>query len=340
MTALEDRAKIMQLTFGAMAAQAVGTAARLGLADVIGDGTRSAGSVAASTGTEVGATTRLLRALAALELLTETGDGFALTPLGTLLRRDRPDSVHAVATMFTDTAMLGGWLRLDDAIRTGDKTFDDVFGTDFFSHLKEKPELSATFNASMSAGTRLTAAVLPDHYPFDRFTTVADIGGGDGTLLAAILGKHPGLRGLLYDTEEGLAQADVTLTGYDVTTRTGDFFTEVPGGADLYLIKSILHDWDDDRCVTILRNCRAVIPPHGRLLILEPVLPEVVDGSMPPIMYLSDLNMLVNLGGKERTRAEFEALCEQSGFELTNVIPLPPPVAFSVLEASPRESGR
>lgn len=323
-----------------MAAQAVGAAARLGIADAIGDGSQSAAAVATSTGADVGAMTRLLRALAGLGLLTESADGFALTTLGVLLRRDRPDSMHAIATMFTDSTMVGAWQHLDDAVRSGKTTFDDVFGTDFFSHLKENPTLSVTFNASMSSGTRATAAVLPDHYPFDRFTTVADIGGGDGTLLAAILGKHPGVRGLLYDTEEGLAQADVTLTGYDVTTRTGDFFTEIPGGADLYLIKSILHDWDDDRCVKILRNCRAVIPPHGRLLILEAVLPEVVDGSMPPIMYLSDLNMLVNLGGKERTRAEFEALCEQSGFELTNVIPLPPPVAFSVLEASPRGSAQ
>jgi hypothetical protein len=336
MTAPEHRAKLVQLIFGSLAAQAVGTAARLGVADVIGDGERTAGEVAASVGTDPGATTRLLRALAAQELLAETSPGtFALTPAGALLRRDRPDSVHAFATMFTDAAMVDAWQRLDDAVRTGDLTFDAVFGTDWFGYLRENPSLSATFNASMSQGTLLTAAILPDHYPFGRFTTVADIGGGDGTLLAGILGKHPGLRGLLYDSEEGAAQADTTLTGYDVTIRTGDFFTEIPAGADLYLIKSVLHDWDDDRCVTILRNCREVIPPDGRLLIVEPVLPETVNGTMPPVMYLSDLNMLTLLGGKERTRTEFATLCERAGFTLTDVTPLPPPAAFSLLEATP-----
>jgi hypothetical protein len=336
MTDLEHRAKLMQLIFGTMAGQAVGSAARLGVADAIGDDSRTAEEVSRSTGTDPGATTRLLRALAALELVTETSaDTFALTPAGALLRRDRPDSVHPIATMFTDVAMLGAWQRLDDGIRLGKTTFEDVFGTDFFSYLKDRPELSAVFNASMSAGTQLTASILPDHYAFDRFTTVADIGGGDGTLLAAILGKHPGLRGLLYDTEEGLAQAGVTLTGFDVTFRTGDFFAEVPGGADLYLIKSVLHDWDDDRCVTILRNCRQVIPPDGRLLIVEPVLPDTVDGSIPPLIYTSDLNMMLLVGGRERTRAEFDTLCQRAGFTLTDVIPLPRPAVFSVLEATP-----
>jgi hypothetical protein len=332
----ENRAKLVQMIFGAMISQAVGTAARLGIADVIGDGERTVAEVAASTGTDPGATTRLLRALASQGLFTETSrDTFALTPAGALLRRDRPDSVHAFATMFTDNALVGAWQRLDDAVGTGNTTFEAVFGTDFFAHLRANPALSATFNASMSAGTRLTATVLPDHYPFDRFTTVADIGGGDGTLLAAILDKHRGLRGILYDSEEGGAQASTTLSGYDVTIRTGDFFAEAPAGADLYLIKSVLHDWDDDRCVTILRNCREVIPAHGRLLIVEPVLPDTVDGSMAPVVYLSDLNMLTILGGRERTRAEFEELCLRAGFTLTDVIQLPPPVAFSVLEATP-----
>jgi hypothetical protein len=336
MTTAEQRGTLVQLVFGSMAAQVIGTAARLGVADVLGDGERTAEAVAGAVGTHPGATTRLLRALAALELLTESRPNtFSLTPVGALLRRDRPDSVHAFATMFTDNAMVDAWQRLDDAIRTGDITFDAVFGTDWFGYLKDNPALSATFNASMAQGTLLTAGVLPDHYPFDRFTTVADIGGGNGTLLAGILGKHPGVRGLLYDGEEGVAQADETLTGYDVTIRTGDFFAEVPAGADLYLIKSVLHDWDDDRCVTILRNCREVIPDDGRLLIIEPVLPDTVNGTMSPVMYLSDLNMLTLLGGQERTRGEFEAVCRRAGFTLTNVIPLPPPVAFSILEATP-----
>lgn len=276
--------------------------------------------------------TRLLRALAAIGLLTEKPEGFALTPAGTLLRTGTPDSMNEFVRMFTDPAILGAWQELDSSIRTGKPAFDSVFGTDFFSHLKTRPELSAQFNASMSQGTRLTAATLPSLYDFGRFRTLVDVGGGDGTLLAAILREHPNLRGILFDTPEGLKEAALP---DQATTATGDFFTKVPEGGDLYLIKSVLHDWDDERCATILRNIRQVIPVEGRVLIIEPVFPELVDGSMPPPMYLSDLNMLVNLGGRERTASEFGELCQRAGFAVTGITPMPPPAAFSVIEAAP-----
>lgn len=332
MTEQDDRVKLMQLVFGNMAAQAVGAAARLGVADQL-DEARTAAEVATACAADEASMRRLLRAMAALDLcVEEPADTFALTPSGALLRRDRPGSAHAVATMFTDETMIGPWHRLDESVRTGRTVFGDVFGTDFFAHLKARPELSATFNAAMSQGTLRTAAVLPASYPFDRFTTLVDVGGGDGTLLAAILDAHPALRGVLYDTEEGLAQAR---PHERITPVTGDFFAEVPAGADLYLLKSVLHDWPDDRCAEILSHCRRVIPPDGRLLIVEPVLPETVDGTIPPVMYLSDLNMLVNLGGRERTRSDFENLCRRAGFEVTAVTPLPPPAGFSVVEAAP-----
>jgi O-methyltransferase domain/Dimerisation domain len=332
MAAQEDRAKLIQLVFGSMAAQAVGAAARLGVADHL-DGARTAAELAGVCGTDEGATRRLLRALAALELCTEDPvDTFTLTPAGALLRRDRPGSVHAIATMFTDETMLRAWHRLDHAVHTGQRVFDDIFGTDFFGHLDERPDLSATFNASMSEGTRLTASILPSHYPFDRFTTVADIGGGDGTLLAAVLDEHPSLQGILYDTEQGLAQAKPHPR---IRPVTGDFFAEAPAGADLHMLKSVLHDWPDEGCVTILSHCRRAMPAGGRLLIVEPVLPETVNPMMPPIMYLSDLNMLVNLDGRERTLGEFEDVCRRAGFAVTEVIALPPPAAFSLIEARP-----
>lgn len=138
---------------------------------------------------------------------------------------------------------------------------------------------------------------------------------------------------------EGLAQADRTLaaagTAGRCRTEIGDFFAAVPEGADLYLLKSVVHDWDDERAGTILGHCRQVIPDHGRLLIIEPVPPEVVNGSIPATMYLSDLTMLANVGGRERTRADFEDLCRRSGFAVTGITPLPPPAAFSLIEAAP-----
>jgi hypothetical protein len=337
MTDPEVRGTLVQLVFGTMAAQTVGAAVHLGVPDALADEERTASEVADACTTDPDATRRLLRALAALDLLTETSpDTFALTSAGALLRRDHPGSLHTFAAMFTDETMTAAWQRLDQAVRTGNTTFTDVFGTDFFAHLKTRPELSATFNASMSQGAAMTARTLPKRYPFERFHTVADIGGGDGTLLAAILTEHPRLRGILYDTEEGQAQAGPVLAPVAdrVDQHTGDFFTSVPAGADLYVIKSVLHDWPDDTCATILDHCRQTIPADGRLLIVEPVLPDTVDGGISPIMYLSDLNMLVNLGGRERTRDDFDTLCRRTGFTLTDVISLAP-TGFCIIEATP-----
>lgn len=333
------RMKLAQLAFGHMATQVVGVAAQLKLADAIGDRERSAEELADEYDTPPSTMNRLLRALAALEVLTENSPGrFTLAQVGSLLRTDRPDSVHAFTRMFTDPAMMQSWQRLDFSVRTGRTAFNEVFGTDFFSHLKNHPELSALFNSAMSQGTRGVADALPSHYDFGRFHTMADIGGGDGTLIAAILTEQPQLRGILFDTAEGSAQAAGTLGQTAVSDRcvieVGDFFTEVPEGAELYLLKSIVHDWDDDRAATILGHCRRVIPEHGRLLIIEPVLPETVDPTPPPFIYLSDLNMLVNVGGLERTRAEFERLCERSGFALTDLTPLSPS-GFCLIEAAP-----
>jgi hypothetical protein len=199
--------------------------------------------------------------------------------------------------------------------------------------------LSAQFNAAMRQGTLTTAAMLTTHYPFGRFRTVVDLGGGDGTLIAAILREHRALHGILFDTPAGLAQAAAILQQAAVTercsVRAGDFFASIPEGGDLYMLKSVVHDWDDDRVVTILRHCRQVIPDHGRLLIIEPVLPAAVDASIPAMMYLSDLNMLVNVGGRERTRTDFDALCRRADFRLTSITALPPPAAFSLIEAAP-----
>ncbi len=252
--------------------------------------------------------TRLLRALAGLGLMEEQEpDTFSVTAAGALLGSSRPDSLVSFVRMFTDPAIVRAWDGLDSSVRTGGIAFDAVFGTDFFSYLGRHPELSADFNAAMSQASEETAAVLPHAYDFGRFASVTDVGGGDGSILAAILAAHPALTGVLHDTKDGLAQAPKTLDRHGVADRcslaAGDFFRSVPGGSDLYLIKSVLHDWSDDQAVTILSHCREVLPPGGHVLIVEPVLPEVVgtaaaahaaDGG---ITYLSDLNMLVNLGG-------------------------------------------
>jgi O-methyltransferase domain/Dimerisation domain len=340
-----DRDLIVRLAFGTMAAQTVRAAVRLRVVELIGDGRRQAADVADDAGADPQAMTRLLRALSGLGLLTEhTPDSFSVTPAGALLDPHRPDSLNSFVRMFTEPAVARAWEHLDGSIRTGDVAFDAVFGTDFFSYLSRHPVLSAAFNTAMSQAVGEAAAALPHAFDFGRFTTVTDVGGGDGTLLAGVLDAHPGLTGVIYDTADGLAQAPKTLEQRGLTERcsliAGDFFRSVPGNSDLYLLKSVLHDWADEQAVTILSHCREGLPPGGRVLIVEPVLPEVVDcdaeahASDGGITYLSDLNMLVNVGGRERTRKDFEDVCDRAGLSIKSVTPLLEAAPFSLIETA------
>lgn len=333
---------IVRLAFGSMAAQTLRAAVHLRVVELVGDTPRRAADVAGDCGADLQSMTRLLRALAGLGLLREHAPGsFSVTPAGALLDPGHPDSLTRFVRMFTEPTTVRAWEHLDDSVRTGEIAFDSVFGTDFFGYLAQHPELSAEFNAAMSQAVSGTAAALPNAFDFGRFTTVTDVGGGDGTLLAGVLAAHPGLTGVVFDTAEGLAQAPRTMERHGLEGRcsliAGDFFRSVPEGSDLYMMKSVLHDWTDDRAFTILSHCREVLPPGGLVLIVEPVLPEVVgagagatDGG---ITYLSDLNMLVNVGGRERTRREFEDVCHRAGLSLTSVTPLAEAAPFSLIEA-------
>lgn len=342
-----DRDLVGRLAFGTMAAQTLRAAVRLRVAELIGNTPRPAVDVAADAGTDPQHTTRLLRALAALGLLREAApDSFSLTGAGALLNAEHPDSLASFVRAFTDPTVIRAWEHLDDSVRTGEVAFDTVFGTDFFFHLAQHPDLSAQFNAAMSQAVSETCVALPHAYDFGRFTTVTDVGGGDGTLLAGLLDAHPHLTGVVFDTTQGLDEAPKTLERHALNDRcslvAGDFFSSVPAGSDLYLVKSILHDWTDDQAVTILSHCREVLPPGGAVLIVEPVLPEAVavhteaDSLDSAITYLSDLNMLVNLGGKERTRNDFQDLCRRAGLTLTTVTPLADAEPYCLLEATAR----
>ncbi|MFF3019422.1 methyltransferase [Streptomyces sp. NPDC057939] len=331
------RELVVRLAFGSMAAHTLRAAVRLDVVELIGDGPCAAAEVAARAGTVHQPMTRLLRALAALGLLAEhTPDTFSVTPAGALLGTGHPDSLVSFVRMFTDPAIVGAWEHLDSSVRTGETAFDSVFGTDFFSHLARHPALSADFNAAMSQVASETAAALPRAYDFSRFASVTDVGGGSGTLLAAVLEAHPMLAGVVFDTVDGIAQAAETLTRHGLEERcslmAGDFFQSVPQGSDVYLVKSVLHDWTDAQAVTILRHCREVLPPGGVVLIVEPVLPEVV-GTQDAGTYLSDLNMMVNVGGRERTRADFEELCRRAALRVTSITPLAEAAPYHLIEA-------
>lgn len=338
----QDRSHVGGLVIGTLTGYLVGAAVRLKVFDRIGDEECHSDAVAAACGTHPQATLRLLRALASQELLTETAPGtFRTTPAGSMLRTDTPDSVTALVDLFIRPTMLRAWERLDDSIRSGGPTFPDIFGHEFFDHLKEHPDQSRTFNTAMRQATAQVAELLPKAHDFSGYTTVADVGGGEGTLLAAVLTAHPELRGIVYDSPEGLAATDELMERLGLADRCtavpGDFFASVPEGADVHLLKSILHDWSDERCEVILGHCRRALPAHGKVLIVEPVLPETVTPAGPAgNPYLTDLNMLVNLGGRERTRADFEELCARSGLRITSLTPLAEgSTPFWLIEAVP-----
>ncbi|MBF6260279.1 methyltransferase [Nocardia farcinica] len=331
--------RLMNMMFGTICSQVVGTAARLGLADHLGEDELDYRELAARTDTHPGALARLLRALAALEIVVETGPGtFRLGEAGLPLRTERPDSQAAAVLLFTDPALLDSWKLTEEAVRTGRPTFETLYGTDFFSFLATRPELSERFNATMRQVSLPIAHLVPVSYDFTRHRTVVDVGGGDGTLIAQILRGARSVRGVVFDSPTGVAEAASTLAAAGVADRcrveAGDFFTAVPAGGDLYVLKNILHDWDDDRCVTILDRCRAVVPADGRVLIVESVLPDTVD-TADPAPYLTDISMLVNMGGQERTRAEYERLCRRAGFAVVAAHPTVFPTSYSLLEAMP-----
>ncbi|GAA2044006.1 MULTISPECIES: methyltransferase [Streptomyces] len=333
-----DQSLLLRLLWGYMTSDLVELTVRLGLADRIGDGAHAA-ALAHATDTDPSSLLRLLRALAALGLLRETGpEQFALTPAGARLRGDDPGSLRAFAEQGAGDfrRAFGG---LEHSIRTGEPAFDRIFGTGFFQHLGAHPELSATFQASMRQATRTLAAALPAAYAFSRVRTVVDVGGADGALLAAVLAAHPELTGVLYDSPEGAADAPGTLGAAGVADRcrisTGDFFTAVPEGGDLYVLKSVLHDWSDTHAERILRTCRTALAPHSRLLVIEVLMPERVTPDADPLTYLSDLYMLANMGGRERTEAELRALLVKNGFGSVRVAAPAALAPFALIEAHP-----
>ena len=331
----------IRLVFGAMAAHTLGAAVRLGVPDALDDGGTTVDEAAVRVGgVPAEQLRRLLRAVAALGVATEPEpDRFVPTDAGRALRSGHPSRMYEFVRTFTDPVMLAAWPRLESSLRTGATAFDDMFGVPFFAHLAGDPEMSSLFNASMRAGTLRIAGPVAQAVDVGRFGTVVDVGGGDGTLLATVLAAHPSVRGIVYDSADGAEQATETLEAAGVAGRcsveTGDFFASVPAGGDAYLLKSIVHDWDDERAAAILRLCRDALPEQGRVLLVEPVLPDTVPPGGPPGAYLSDLNMLVNVGGRERTLADFETLFRSAGLEPAGVVTLPAGSGFAVLEAAP-----
>ncbi|WP_433469074.1 methyltransferase [Spirillospora sp. CA-128828] len=332
------RSPLMDLAFGFMPAQIIYVAAEMGLADAFtGDEPRSSADLAKETGTHAPSLHRLLRGLTGLGVVEQHGpDLFALTAEGRRLRAGAPDSIRSLIMLFCGPEVWRTWGDMAETLRTGEYAWKRATGRTPFEFFESDAELSATFNRAMAEHTRDVVPGIIAGHDFGRYATVADLGGGDGTLLAAILRAKPGLRGVLFDLPAGLTAAPGTLE--NVADRAeivpGDFFESVPEGADAYVLKSVIHDWHDEKAAAILRTCRAAMRPDARLLILEQVMPETLRPESAGIVR-NDLNMLVSTGGRERTEAEFRELLDGAGFSVVSLTGPLPPSAYHVVEAKP-----
>jgi SAM-dependent methyltransferase len=334
----ELRPLLQQLIFGFFPSAVLSVAARLRIPDLVAGGPKCSDELADATATHPPSLYRLLRALAYLGILEESEPGrFGITEMGALLRSDVPDSMWATTQLFCGEHVWRSWGDLMAGVQTGRPSHERGIGSEPFVEFGENAEGSRNFNRAMSEGTLREAPGIIESYDFAQFSTLVDVGGGDGTLLAAILAATPGLHGVVYDTAPGSAEASERLRAAGVDDRggvvVGDFFESVPEGADACIMKSVIHDWDDDRCVTLLANCRRAMKAGGKVLIVEPVVPPRVKPSFALLgVVMSDLNMLMNTGGKERTEDEFASLLRSAGLELANVFRVPKPSTLSVIE--------
>lgn len=334
--------RLGRLIGGFHTTQLLYTAARLGLADRLRDGPRRAEELAPALGAHAPSLHRLLRALVEIGALEDAGEGrFGLTELGRLLQEDAPGSMRPVALVYGGE-FYRAWASLLESVQTGETAFERVFGVPFFDYYAQHPEEGEAFDrtmASLSAamGDRVAAA-----YDFSGIGTLVDVGGGKGALLAAILKANPGVRGMLFDQPAVIAGAQARIAAEGLAERCrlvgGDFFEAVPPGGDAYLLKWILHDWDDERSVRILQNCRQAMTERARLLVVEVVLP---DRTPPrPVGAAIDVHMLALTGGRERTESEYRALLAAGGFRLTRIVPTEARsqifgAAVSVIEGAP-----
>jgi hypothetical protein len=312
---VDEAEQLRRLGMGFQVSQAIHVAARLGIADLLLDGPRTSDELAAATDTHADSLYRLLRALATIGVLHEQPRGrFALTPMGERLRSDVEGSFAGWARFMGRPYFWEAWTALEHSVRTGENAFRAVHGTDVWTYRSQHPDESAIFDGAMASRTGAANCSILAAYDFSRFGIVADIGGGNGTLLAALLAANPQMRGILFDQPHVVAGAADVLAPVANRCKVvgGSFFESVPGAADAYLLKWIIHDWEDSESVAILSACRAAMD-GGSVLVIERI---VGPPNEDPDTAFSDLNMLVAPGGRERTLGEFERLFAAAGLAL------------------------
>lgn len=339
---IDARTRLLALINANWTTQAISVATQLRLPELLDGAPQTADALALATGCHPPSLARLLRALTSIDVVRETADsGFALSPTGALLCAGAAGSLAAWAE-FCGTRSWATWGRLLESVRTGNSHRRQTRGADGFDHLDDDAHAALLFNRAMVDLTRPVAAAVAHSVDWTGVEWLVDVGGGYGELLAAILCGRPAMRGVLFELAHATAAAGEHLAAAEVQDRctlvTGSFFEAVPGPADAYLLKSVLHDWDDERAVAILRNCRRAMAPHARLLIVERIAPEhMADTPRDQGIARSDLNMLVGTGGRERTETQYRQLLSLAQLRVTRVLQVAG--AYCVIEAVPEPAG-
>jgi hypothetical protein len=322
------------MVVGKWISQSLATVVEIGVPDRLAKGTRRCSEIARDVGVSEDGLYRLLRALASVGVFSESGDRrFKLTPMGQLLRSDHAQSLAGYARFTGHDSTWRPWGRLGYSVKTGLPAFDNVFGAPIFEYLGRNPEIAAIFDGAMTSISSAEARTVTAAYDFKGIEILMDVAGGQGVLLATVLQRHKTMRGVLFDMPQVTAGAAAVFTPAAIAGRvrieSGDFFRELPPGADAIIMKHIIHDWDDDSATRILQTCHRALPPRGKVLIVDPVVPP---GNTPHFGKLLDLQMLVlSPRGRERTKTEFARLLRGAGFRMSRIVATASPL--SVVEA-------
>jgi O-methyltransferase domain/Dimerisation domain len=332
---LPPHLQLLQMNAGSLVSRVLCAAAKLGLADHLAAGPRSASELAGPLRLHAPSLHRLMRTLASLGILSEgEAQRFALTPLGAALKTNALGSVRSTLLLVGSNWMARAWDHFMYSLETGETGMEKAWGVPMFAYLAQHPEEASLFSETMVAIHGAEPPAIAAAYNFTDFGAVVDVGGATGNMLAAILARYPGPRGILFDRPHVVSDAPRLLKARGVEERVtiepGDFFETVPAGGDVYILSHIIHDWNDEQCLAILANCRNAMKPGARLLIVEMVLP---DGDTPHRGKLLDMVMLAITGGQERTEAEYADLLRRAAFRLNRVVPTESDA--SVVEAVP-----
>ncbi|MDY6805205.1 MAG: methyltransferase, partial [Cyanobacteriota bacterium] len=312
-----------QMASGYWISQCVYVAAKLGIADLLTDTPKHCDQLAATTNTNSDTLYRLLRALASLGVFAETESRcFQLTPLAECLRGDVPHSAKDMAIMLGEKEHYQSWGDLFYSVQTGESAFEHLHGMSFFQYIQQNPATGEVFHRTIAERSPKKKKAIAASYDFSGIRTLIDVGGGADSLIAAILQDNPHLKGMLFDSPQIIKKAPAILANAGVSDRcqlvAGDFFASIPLGGDACLLKQVLRNWDEERAIAILRNCRRAMKRQGRVLVIERL---IAPGNEPTFSKLLDLEMLVTNGGKERSEAEYGDLLNAAGFQLTKIVP-------------------